>query len=545
MPDHTSVPAPDASPTAPPVDAPRASGGWAPLRHGGFRGLWSAALFAYVAFWMQTVAGAWLMISLHASPLLVALMQTAASLPMFLWSLPAGVLADLFDRRRLILGTQGLICATMALLAVLSFADAIGPAGLLMLTFVIGTGLALNGPAWQAAMSESVPRDELAQALTLVGIAYNIARAVGPAAAGAVQAFSGPGAVFAINAVAYGAALLLVWRVRPPTPAMHLPPERLLSGMRTGLQYAANASAVRSPLLRTAAFMFPASALWALLPVLGQAQLGVSAGGFGVLIGSLGLGAIVAGLAMPAVRSRAPLNATVVGTSLLYALACALVALIHSLWLLCPLLMVAGFAWSTGLTLLNAALLTSVPSWVRSRTIALNLLVTQGSMAAGGAVWGFVATHARADGALVASSATLVGAWLWARRYPVRLGEEHDVTLSPSELQPDVGGGLPDEAGPVAVEIRYTIDASTRAAFFDAAETVGVIRRRNGARFWRLYRDLGAEDRYMERFIVDSWIDYQRQLARSTVADQQREDALRSFQRAGEAIETAHYLAER
>jgi len=518
---------------------------WAPLGIPVFRALWVAALAAYIAFWMQTVAGAWLMASMHSSALLVALMQTAATLPMFLMSLPAGVLADLSNRRHLILVSQAVIFFAMLALGVLTLADAVGPIGLLALTFLAGSGLALSGPAWQSAMSESVPLAQLPQALTLVGIAYNIARAVGPAVAGALQAFSGPGVVFLANAAAYAAAFAIVWRWRSPPATHHLPPERLVSGMRTGLRYAFHSGAVSAPLIRTAAFMLPASGLWALLPVIGQSQLGVSAAGYGLLIGSLGVGAIMAGLAMPWVRRRLPLGRTVVVTTVLYALVCILVGSLSTLWQLCLVLIAGGAAWSLALTLLNAALLTSVPTWVRSRTIALNLLVTQGAMAAGGALWGAVASRIASDRALMVAGVAMLLAMAWARRYPVRLGEARDVTITSVELEPGLSDAAPAEAGPVAVEIRYRLAPGRREEFLAASDAVGAIRRRNGARFWRVYRDLSDDACFMERFIVDSWIDYQRQLARRTVADQQAEARLAACQREAVPILTGHYLAER
>jgi MFS family permease len=243
---------------------------WSPLRHDVFRRLWLASLASYMAIWMQSVAGAWLMTSLTSSALLVALMQTAISLPMFLLSLPAGVMADLVERRRLILSTQSLLLIVSVLLAVLALSGAVGPWGLLAMTSMLGTGMALNGPAWQASMCEAIERDELAQALTLTGIAYNIARAVGPALAGGLQAAQGPWLVFVINAVAYAWVVRVAWRWRPAPAGSPLPPERLISGIRVGLNYAAHTVAVRAPLIRTAAFMLPASSLWALIPVVGQ-----------------------------------------------------------------------------------------------------------------------------------------------------------------------------------------------------------------------------------------------------------------------------------
>ena len=518
---------------------------WSPLRLDAFRRLWLASLATYLAVWMQSVAGAWLMTSLTSSALLVALMQTAISLPMFLLSLPAGVLADLVDRRRLILATQSLLLAASVLLAVLAVLGQVGPWGLLGLTFVLGTGMALNGPAWQASMCETIERDELAQGLTLIGIAYNIARAVGPALAGGIQAIQGPWLVFVLNAAVYTWVVSVALRWRPAATKSPLPPERLLSGIRVGLNYAAHTSAVRAPLIRTASFMLPASSLWALLPVVGQARLGTSAAGFGLLIGSLGLGAIVGGLSMPWMRRRASLDAVIATATVTYALVLAMSAVLPRLWMLCVALLVGGATWSIALTLLNAALLTSVPLWVRSRTIALSMLASQGFMAGGAALWGVIATHGGSELALALASGLMVLLLVAVRRHRVGFGVESDVTLAPAEVQPALASPVPPEAGPVAVEIRYRIDPKRRDQFLDASEPVGRLRRRNGARMWRLYRDLGDEAVFVERFIIDSWIEYQRQLARSTVADHEHEERVRAFLQPGAQIEVAHFLAER
>jgi MFS family permease len=519
---------------------------WSPLRHQTFGRLWFASLAGYLAVWMQSVAGAWLMTSLTSSALLIALMQTAISLPMCLLSLPAGVLADMLDRRRLILSTQVLMLIASCLLAALTLLGAIGPAGLLALTFLLGTGMALNGPAWQASMCEATDRVELAQALTLIGISYNIARAVGPALAGAIQAARGPWLVFIVNAAAYAWVVAVAWRWQPASVRSVLPPERLISAIRVGLNYAAHTVAVRAPLMRTAAFMLPASSLWALIPVVGQARLGTSAAGFGLLIGSLGVGAIIGGLLLHRLRERLTLEALITGATLCYALTLGLTALLSDVRTLCLALILGGAAWSIALTSLGAALLTSVPMWVRSRTIALSMLASQGFMAGGAALWGVIANHGGPDLALALASGLMVILLIWSRRYPVELGAESDVTPSPADVhQPVPSDPIPPEAGPVAIEVRYRIDPRRREEFLSASEPVGRLRRRNGARFWRLYRDLGEEGVFVERFVVDSWMEYQRQLTRSTVADHEHEERVRSFLQSGAQIEVSHYLAER
>src|SRR5438132_1101264 len=291
---------------------------------------------------MQSVAGAWLMTTLTSSALLVALMQTAISLPMFLLSLPAGVLGDLLDRRRLILSTQALMLLASCLLAVLTWFGAIESWSLLALTFVLGTGMALNGPAWQSSMCEAIDRAELAQALTLIGIAYNIARAVGPAVAGGIQTVAGPWLVFLVNATA--------------------------------------------------------------------------AAGFGFLSGGLGVGALLGGLALHWLRERVVLETQIRAASVGYALTLALAAVLSDVRSLCPALVLGGAAWSIALTSLGSALLTSVPMWVRSRTIALSMLASQGFMAGGAALWGVVATHGGTDLALALASGLMVILMIWVRR---------------------------------------------------------------------------------------------------------------------------------
>jgi MFS family permease len=518
---------------------------WSPLRNQTFGRLWFASLASYLALWMHSVAGAWLMTSLTSSALLVALMQTAISLPMCLLSLPSGVLGDLLDRRRLILFTQGLMLVASALLAVLTLLGAIGPAGLLCLTFLLGTGMALNAPAWQSSMCEAIDRTELPQALTLIGIAYNIARAVGPAVAGGIQTTSGPWLVFVVNAAAYAWVVMVAWRWRAASVRPQLPPERLISAMRVGISYAVHTAEVRAPLIRTAAFMLPASSLWALLPVVGQGRLGTSAAGFGLLIGSLGVGAILGGLTMHWLRERVAVETQIATATLCYALTLALSAVLTDVHTLCPALILGGAAWSVALTSLGSALLTCVPMWVRSRTIGLSMLASQGFMAGGAALWGAIANHGGTGLALALASALMVLLLAWARRYRVVFGEESDVTLSPAEVQPALSGSVPAEAGPVAVEIRYRIDPRRREAFLQASEPVGKLRRRNGARIWRMYRDLADESLFVERFVVDSWVDYQRQLARSTVTDHEHEERVKAFLQAGAQLEVSHYLAER
>lgn len=527
------------------MTAERRESGWEPLRYPGFRNAWFAALATYMVVWMQSVGGAWYMTSLTQSPFWVALMQTAVSLPGFFWSLPAGVLADLVDRRRLLLITQTLMLLASGLMALLASGQWINEIGLLILTFLLGSGMAMNAPAWQSALAESVPREEVAQGITLVGIAFNIARSIGPAIAGFVVVLGGASAVFALNTVVLLYVTLVVWRWRLPPRTSALPPERLLGGMRAGLRFFVHSVPVRSFLLRSLLFALCGSSLWALLPAVAQQRLGASAAGFGTLIACLGIGAISVGVLMPAIRARYTIEKVLAASSVVFAIVLIVVATVRSTWVVYPVLMAGGAAWTATMSKIHAGLATSVPGWVSSRMIALYILSTQAGMAFGSLLWGALASLQGLPATLLLSAVLLLASWLATRRYVLRYGEERDVTYSGPVDQPAVFSHPPLEAGPVAVELRYEIVAGAREDFIEAATRLGEVRRRNGATFWRLYRDLSAEHRFTERFIVESWVEYQRQQVRATLVDRDIEDAVRAFQRAGVPITTAYFLAER
>lgn len=518
---------------------------WGPLRHRAFRTAWFAALATYLVVWMQSVGGAWYMTSLTSSPFWVALMQTAVSLPGFFWSLPAGVLADLVDRRRLLLVTQVLMLAASGLMAALASGQWMGEVGLLLLTFLLGTGMALNAPAWQSALAESVPREDVAQAITLVGIAFNIARSIGPAIAGFVVVLGGASAVFALNTVVLIYVSVVVWHWRMTRRASPLPPERLLGGMRAGLRFFVHSAPVKAFLLRSLLFALCGSALWALLPAVAQQRMGASAAGFGTLIACLGIGAIVVGVMMPVIRARYTIERVLAVSSVVFALVLVVVALVRSTWVVYPVLMAGGAAWTATMSKIHAGLATSVPSWVSSRMIALYILSTQAGMAIGALVWGALASLQGLPATLLLAAAALLAGWQLSRRHVLRYGEEREVTHSGPVDQPAAFTHPPLEAGPVAVELRYEIRPGTREAFIEAATRLGGVRRRNGATFWRLYRDLAGEHRFTERFIVESWVEYQRQLVRATLVDRDIEDAVRAFQQPGVPITTAYFLAER
>ncbi len=517
------------------------------LRHTTFRGLCAGGAVYFVGNAMQTMAATWEMVEATGSGFLAALVQTAVFLPMFLLSLPAGVLADTTDRRRLIVAALAVQAVAVTLLAVLLAFDVVGPTLLLLLTFVCGCSTALITPAWNSAVADSVPREELGQAITTVAIAYNVARALGPTLGGFVFAHIGGPFVFFI---ALAGTLVMLQSVRrhppKPHPPSRLPAERLWGGMLAGLRYAWHAQPVFAQLVRTTAYSATGSALWALLPVIGQKRIGLGASGFGLLMGCLGVGAVCAGLLIGRLRARVSHERIVVGGCVVFALAMVTAAWSPWIWPIYVALACSGAAWMSVMSTFNTATQTSAPPWVRARAAALHALCALGAFAIGSAVWGAVSGLLGLQVALSVAAVGMAAGLLLARPFPLRMGAAEDVTPATPWHDLFVAEEPAPEAGPVAVEIAYRIGAEQDpAAFLDALTQLRAPRRRDGATLWRVYRDLADPTRYLERFIVASWADYLHQRARATLADHELEARVRTFVPEGEAITMQHYIAER
>ena len=529
--------------STPPVPSPSI---WNTLRHAPFRGLWQSGGIYFIGNAMQAMAAAWMMVELTGSSFLAALVQTAVFLPMFLLALPAGVLADTTDRRRLILVALVVQAVTGSVLAGLVLADFAGAGALLFFVFVAGCCTAVLSPAWNSTVGDSVPRAELPQAITAVAIAYNAARAIGPALAGVVFAQLGAGWIFVLAVVSTLAMLQGIRRWPPrPHPPSRLPAERLWGGILSALRFARHSEIILAQLVRTMAYSGTGSALWALLPVIGQRQLGLGAAGFGLLMGCLGTGAVGAGLVIGRLRARAGLERLVKGGCVVFALVMVLAAFSHVRILVYGALMLGGGAWMAVMSTFNTATQTSAPQWVRARATAMHTLCALGSFAIGSAFWGAISSIAGLATALCTAAACMAAGVLLARHFPLRMGQAPEVTQVAPWEDLFVANEPDPEAGPVAVEIGYRIRADETAAFLEAVSQLRAPRRRDGATFWRLYRDLGDPSRYVERFIVTSWADYLHQRARATVADHDQELRVRAFLAAGEPVTTQHYIAER
>jgi MFS family permease len=513
---------------------------WAPLLHRIFLALWLAQLVSNVGTWMQNVAAVWLMGTLGGGALLIALVQTATSLPVFLVGVPAGALADIVDRRRLLLWTQALMLAASGVLAALAAAGAVTPSLLLLLTFVLGMGSALNMPAWQAIQPELVPADEFASAVALNSVNVNVGRALGPAIGGAVVALSGPTAVFVVNALSFVAVMVVLARWHRPQEAPATPPETLLGAMRAGFRYGRHSRALRAVLVRTALFVVPASAVLALLPVDARDTLHLGAGGFGGLLTAFGAGAVVAAVAMGRIRERLTVDATITASTVCVAIGCVTMAEVHTAPVVAAGLVLAGAGWVCALSTLNVAAQGAVPEWVRARGMGLYLLVFQGGVAGGSAVWGAVAGVSLA-GALLLTAAALGAGLAVAGRWP--LGEFERLDLSPSPTWPEPVVVLEPRpgSGPVLVTLAYQVGPDDVEAFLQAMTRVGRVRHRTGAFRWSLYRDTAEPDCFLETFVVDSWDEHLRQHRRVTATDQLQVTGVRPYIRSGPHI--THYVS--
>jgi MFS family permease len=398
---------------------PRPSG-WAPLHHAVFRSLWIAGVASNFGAFMHEVGQGWLMTMMTSSPLKVALLQSAESLPIFLLVIPAGALADVVDHRRLAILAQAWMLAVATALAVLAHAHRATPAFLIGLTFLMGIGAAIDNPLWQAIVSEVVPRRELPQAVTLSGLSINLARAFAPALGGIVVAASGAFAVFLLHAItlAYVLVVLVRWprASRPSTAA----PEGWFGAMGVGLRYVRHAPNILAVLLRTGAALFGAVCLLALLPLIARKSLGLGSMGFGVLLGCMGLGAVIAGAFLPKLEGRWSYEAKLSAGTLLFAATLGALALVHRPWLAYGTMLVVGAGWMAIVSTLSVTLGVATPSWVRARVVSIFMLVYQGALALGGVVWGVVAERTGLRFALMAGGAAVAASLALRLWFPLR-----------------------------------------------------------------------------------------------------------------------------
>ena len=531
------------SPTTADTAAPSPSpSGFAPLRIRLFRDRWIASTISSIGTWMQDTAGTWLMTSLTASPLLIALMQTAASLPVLLLGLLAGATADIFDRRKLLIFWQAWMLGSVGILAFLTFIGYVSPWTLLAFTFLLNIGSAMNNPAWQAIVPELVPRELIPDTVSLNAASNNLARAVGPALGGLmVAAFqrvhTGAGSVFFLNALSFAGVIWVLynWK-RTPLFKSALPSERIAGSIRSGLRYVRYAPTLQASLARAFTFTFFVSAIWSLLAVVAKRDLHQGALGYGILNGSLGLGAVIAATLIPRIRRRVSADNIIAVSTFYNVVTLLILAFVHYPAILIIALILSGFAWTSTMATLNVSVQLAVPAWVQARALGTYLMTFQGGLAFGSILWGFVAERTSTPIALAASAAGLALTFPIVRRFHILQGPLPD--LSPykwkrpaPELTPFPDAELDDlvQIGPVRISIDYRIPIENYAEFTHAIHQLKSVRLRDGAIRWAIYRDAADPVHLNETFLMESWIDYLRSRERHTAADHKIHDRVRAL----------------
>jgi MFS family permease len=492
---------------------------------------------------MQTVGAQWLILSLGGTALTVSLVQTATTLPTFLLGLPAGALGDILDRRKVMLWAQGFMLVCAAVLGVLTVMDEIGIPTVLALTFGIGLGSAVLRPSWQAVQPELVDRDEIPQAAALNGVSMNMARAVGPAIGGVVVAVTNAGAVFLANAASFvGVMGVLLWWRRPPRESA-LGAEHVTHAVQTGVRYVRHSPRLRAVLTRTLSFCVFSSALWALLPVIARDNLGLGSGGYGLLLGAVGVGAVAGAFVLPAARSRWSTDRVVAAATLAFVAVALVLAWSHVVALVAVALVVGGLSWIAVLSSLNASAQVALPAWVRARGMATYLFVFQGGQALGSSGWGLLATHTSTGVALSVVAGGLTTALaISSRRHKLATATVPDMSPVDHWTDPDLVIE-PDPHRPVLITIEYRVPEQNQAKFRDEMQRMGRSRRRTGAERWSLYQDAHDPDRFVENFLVGSWEEHIRQLAeRQTALDVGIQQRVLSLTEDGTATPAQHLI---
>jgi MFS family permease len=503
---------------------------WHPLRAPIFRNLVIADVVSDVGAFMQSTGAAWLMVSLNAGPMYVALTQTASALPFFVFALPAGAIGDIVDRRKLILYTETWMVGVAVVLTILTIAGWITPLSLLILTFALSAGDAFETPTWRAVLPEVVPKEDLPAASALNGIEFNFARAIGPGLAGLVIAAAGVGSAFLLNAVSFAGVIFVIARWKRAIHRRTTPPETLMGATVAAIRYVHYSPPIRTLLARTGLVMFFASGLLALLPSLARIVKN-SPTAYGLLLGCFGLGAVLGALVMQRVRAHWSTEAVVAAGVGTFGLSSLLASTLRSLPALGALMLIAGAAWIVFLSLVNVLVLNHTPDWVRARVLAVSTLVFQGAVAAGSACWGALASRLGIGAALLYAGAGTIATTSLALflRLP-------DATVDLSSWNhwrlPVLkdGGEMPnDDFGPVLVTVEYDVAPEEVKDFLKAVRQYRRIRRRDGARSWGIFQDLENARRYVETFIVASWAEHLRQHERFTRADRETEERVRRY----------------
>ncbi|GHB04631.1 MFS transporter [Modicisalibacter luteus] len=514
---------------------------FAPLRQTLFAVLWTATIIGSIGSFVRDVTSAWLVTDLSSSPAAVAMVQAAAALPVFLLAIPAGVLSDMLDRRKLLICIQLLLACVSVCLVILSLTDQHSVASLIMLTFIGGIGVALMGPTWQAIVPELVDKKDFKNAVGLNSLGVNIARAVGPALGGLLLASMGAAFTYGVDVLSYVVVIAaLIWWKRPATQRDGLS-ERFPGAFRAGLRYARASRELHVVLLRAFLFFAMASSVWALLPLVARQLLEGGPGFYGILLGAVGLGAIGGAVIMPRLRMYLSADGLLLTSALVTSAVMALLSLAPPKWLAVPSLLILGAAWITALTTLNGVAQAILPNWVRGRSLAVYLTVFNGAMAAGSLAWGIIAQGIGVPLALLSGAVGLVAIGWIAHRIKLPRGESD---LMPSNHWPEPLTATPVEydRGPVLIQIEYRVALADRSAFLKILARLSAERRRDGAYAWGITEDSADPSLMLEWFQVESWAEHLRQHKRVSKSAADIQEEVMGFHQGKEGPVVRHFL---
>ncbi|HBK09073.1 MAG TPA: MFS transporter [Acetobacteraceae bacterium] len=518
-----------------------------PLRNGTFRHLWIASVIGWLGTWLQNTGAGWLMTSLAPQPLIVAMVQAATIMPVFLLALPGGAMADIVDRRVFLIGTQIWTIAAATLLAVLTILDLMTAFWLLMLTFAIGIGSALTQPAWSAIVPELVPREDMVQAIALNGIGYNLTRAIGPAIAGFLILLGGSSLAFSMYAASILAVIsaLFVWKRERRFTG--LPREHFVSAMRAGMRFVRNTPAIRAAMVRTAAYSIPASAPWALLPLFVRRDLMLGPGMYGVILGMMGVGGVTSGMLLPIVRGKLSRGGTVVGCTILSCAGMAVVS-VSNQWLPASFgMLLFGLGWTSAFATIQAAAQLVCPPWVRARALSIYQLAQNGALTVGSFGWGWLGGYVGIPRTFM--TATVVGLLLMivARFFSIEAIVRAPSTAAeqpaplPEAPAPEFVPLLRNARGRIMEMAYYRVEPTQRVEFLKLMNELHSVRGRTGAVFWQVYEDVAHPEGWVEVWSMESWTEHLREAIRLSEDDKRLLAAVAVFQH--EAHRPSRFLA--
>lgn len=526
-------------------DAEKSTSSKNPFAYKAFAVLWVATVLSNIGTWIHDVGAGWLMTSLsHSSPAWVSLSQAATTLPVFLLALPSGALADIVNRKKMLVLIQAAMIFVAAGLGVTVALGIATPSSLVCFTFFMGVGAAATAPAWQAIVPNLIPRQVLQQAVALNSLGINISRAVGPVLAALIIAAAGSAAPFFANALSYSIVVTaLLWWKAPLTMDSSLPPEYLPGAMRAGVRYVLHSSLLRAPLVKAVSFFVFASAYWALLPVIAKKVLQGDVNLYGMLVGCIGAGAVLSAIFLPRIRRRLSSDVLVIASTIGTAIAMCVFAVVKQPYIVAAFCLVAGASWIIILTVLNTSVQTGLPNWVRARGLAVFVMVFFGSQTLGSLVWGQVAAHASISIALLTASVGILVAMLLTLRISLPDGDSADLAPSAHWPEPLAGKELAHDRGPVFVTIEYLINPDKAAYFAAAMNILKQERLRDGAYAWGVFESVERPGLYLEYFIVDSWLEHLRQHDRVTVDDCRMQAEALAFHIGNEPPRVSHFIA--